>query len=256
MKAPVITLLSDFGTMDPFVGVMKGVILSICPEAQLVDLTHEVPPQAVLTGAFLLRSSIGYFPEGTIHLSVVDPGVGSARKVIAIKSKGHYFVGPDNGLFSAALKDWGIEQVVELTDKKYQLPDASSTFHGRDIFAPVAAHLAKGVPFAKLGNRINHWVWRELPKPFKTKTGWSGEVMWVDRFGNLITNLEAQHLPKPFRMKVGKTVVLSLATHFAEAKRGAVMALVGSSGNLEICVNGGNAAQKLGVGIGASVVLG
>src|SRR5579862_9139094 len=115
LKKPIITLLSDFGTRDPFVGVMKGVVLGICPSARLVDLTHEVPPQAVMAGAYLLKTSIDYFPKGTVHLAVVDPGVGSSRKAVALKSKGHFFVGPDNGLFSAALKEWGIDQVVELT---------------------------------------------------------------------------------------------------------------------------------------------
>ncbi|HVZ79322.1 MAG TPA: SAM-dependent chlorinase/fluorinase [bacterium] len=256
MKTPIMTLLTDFGSRDPFVGVMKGVILSICPQARLVDLTHEVPPQAVMAGAYLLKTSIGYFPPGTIHLCVVDPGVGSARKCVVLKSQGHFFVGPDNGLFSAALKDWGIEQVVELTDKKFQLPNPSTTFHGRDIFAPAAAHLAKGVPLLKLGNRINHWVWRELPKPFRTKAGWTGEVLWIDRFGNLITNLEAKHIPKPFRMKIGKTVVLHVATHYSQIKKGTVAVLVGSSGNLEVSVNGGSAAQKLGAKIGSPVTLG
>ena len=255
LKNRIVTLLTDFGTHDTFVGSMKGVILGICPEVQLVDLTHEVPPQAITTGAFLLKSAIEYFPKGTIHLAVVDPGVGSFRKAIAVQSHGHTFVGPDNGLFSAALKDWGIDRVVELTEKKFHLKNPSSTFHGRDIFAPVAGFLAKGTPFAKLGEKTNHWVWREIPKPFKASAGWTGEVMWIDRFGNLITNFQKQHLSKPFRLKIGKTVVLNLANHYAEAKRGTVIGILGSSGNLEISVNGGNAAQKLGVAIGASTVL-
>jgi S-adenosylmethionine hydrolase len=234
---------------------MKGVILGICPRAQLVDLTHEVPAQAVLTASFLLRSAIGYFPKGTIHLAVVDPGVGSRRKTVAFKSQGHYFVGPDNGFLPAALKDWGIDQAVELTEKKYRLPDASSTFHGRDVFAPAAGHLAAGVPMAKLGKKTNHWVWGEIPKPYRTPKGWAGEVLWVDRFGNLITNLEARHLPQPFRMRVGKTVVLSFITHYSQVKRGTVAALIGSSGHLEISVSGGNAAQKLNVKMGASIQL-
>jgi S-adenosyl-L-methionine hydrolase (adenosine-forming) len=258
LKNPIITLLTDFGTKDPFVGVMKGVALSICPSVQLVDLSHEVPPQAVLAAAYLLKTSIGYFPKGTVHLAVVDPGVGSTRKAVALKSKGHYFVGPDNGLFSAALKDWGIEQVVELTQKKYQLPNPSSTFHGRDIFTPAAAHLTKGVPLARLGVKQNNWIWREIPKAYKSPQGWTGQVLWVDHFGNLVTNLEGKNTPKNFRLKIGKTVILNLklATHYAEAKKGTVMTLIGSSGNLEISMNCGNAAQKLGVGIGSQVVLG
>lgn len=255
MKKPIITLLTDFGTHDPFVGTMKGVILSICPKAELVDLTHEVPPQAVTTGAFLLKSAISYFSKGTIHLAVVDPGVGSTRKPIVVKSQGQYFVGPDNGLFPAALKGQGIDAIIELTEKKYQLKNPSSTFHGRDIFAPAAAYLAKGIPLNKLGKKLSNLIWREIPKPFKAASGWTGEVLWVDRFGNLITNFEKSHLSKPFRLRIGKTVVLNLATHYAEAKKGSVIALLGSSGNLEISVNGGNASQKLGIGIGASVVL-
>lgn len=255
MKPAIITLLTDFGMKDPFVGVMKGVILSICPQAQLVDLSHEVPPQSVLAGAFLLKSSIGYFPKGTVHLAVVDPGVGSARKAVALKSRGHLFVGPDNGLFPSALKEWGIEQAVELTQEKYQLPNPGATFHGRDIFAPAAAYLAKGVLMNKLGVKQNNWIWREIPKPYQTAQGWTGQVLWVDHFGNLITNLEKKHLSKTFRLKIGKTVTLNLATHYAAVKKGTLVALVGSSGTLEISINGGNAAQKLGAGIGASVLL-
>ncbi len=254
-KGRIITLLTDFGTKDTFVGSMKGVILGICPEARLVDLTHEVPPQAITTGAFLLKSAIDYFPKGTVHLVVVDPGVGSARKPIAVKSKGHFFVGPDNGLFPAALKAWGIEEIAELTERKYQLKDLSSTFHGRDVFAPVAAHLAKGVPLSRVGKRLSNLIWREIPKPFKASAGWTGEVMWIDRFGNLITNFEKQHLSKPFRLKIGKTVVLNLASRYSEAKKGSLIALMGSSGNLEISMNVGNAAQKLKIGIGSVVTL-
>ena len=255
MKNPIITLLTDFGTKDPFVGTMKGVILGICPQAQLVDLTHEVPPQAVLTGSFLLQSVIDYFPKGTVHLAVVDPGVGSRRKTVAFKSRGHFFVGPDNGLIPAALKYWGIEQTVELTEKKYRLSNTSFTFHGRDVFAPAAAHLAKGILLAKLGKKTNNWVWGEIPKPFKAAKGWVGEVLWVDRFGNLITNLEKKHLPHPFRLRIGKAIILSFINHYVEVKKGTVAALIGSSGKLEISVSGGNAARKLGVGIGAQVNL-
>ena len=135
-------------------GTLKGVILSICPKTQLVDLFHEVPPQAVATGAFLLKSAIGYFPRGTVHLAIVDPGVGSGRKAIAMKSHGHYFVGPDNGILSAALDEWGIEQAVELIEKKFWLPNVNSTFHGRDILAPIAAYLAKGIHFSNWERRL------------------------------------------------------------------------------------------------------
>jgi S-adenosylmethionine hydrolase len=253
VKKPVITLLTDFGNRDTFAGTMKGVVLSICPEAQLVDLTHKISPQAVTTGAFLLKSAIGYFPRGTIHLVVVDPGVGSRRKAIAMKARGHYFVGPDNGLFPAALEEWGIEQAVELTEKKYQLPNPSSTFHGRDVFAPVAAHLAKGVPLSKLGMKLTRWVKGEIPKPRKTAKGTLGQVLWVDHFGNLITNLEKRHIPPRPVFKIGKKILWCVGNHYAEAKKGEVIALMGSSSYLEISVNGGRADHKLGISIGALV---
>jgi S-adenosylmethionine hydrolase len=265
MKRPILTLLTDFGTRDPFVGILKGVILGICPEAQLVDLSHEVPPQAISTGAFVLKSVLEYFPKGTVHLAVVDPGVGSARKAIALRSKGHYFVGPDNGLFPAALKEWGIEEIYELTDKKYQLTQISSTFHGRDLFAPAAAHLAAGLPLGRLGKKLSNLIWREIPTPFKTPAGWTGEVLWVDRYGNLITNLTQKHLGdtrRPlsagsgrFRLKIGKTILLNIATHYAQAKEGTVMALISSTGHLEIAVNRGRADEKLKAGIGSPVLI-
>jgi S-adenosyl-L-methionine hydrolase (adenosine-forming) len=255
VKRPIITLLTDFGNRDTFVGTMKGVILSICPEAQIVDLTHEVPPQAVTTGAFLLKSAIGYFPKGTIHLAVVDPGVGSGRKAIAMKSRGHFFVGPDNGLFPAALEDWGIENGIELTNEKIRLPNPSFTFHGRDIFAPVAAHLAKGVPFSKLGKKLTRWVKGEIPKPRKIAKCYLGQVLWVDHFGNLITNLAERHVIKPFRLKIGRTVLRHLVSHYAEAKKGEAIALLGSSGYLEISVNGGRADLKLGISTEAPIEL-
>ncbi len=244
---------------------MKGVILGICPQARLVDLTHEVPPQAILPGAFLLKSVLEYFPRGTIHLVVVDPGVGSSRKAIAVKSQGRYFVGPDNGLIPTALGEWGIEAVVELTEKKHQLAKHSSTFHGRDVFAPVAARLAKGLPFSRLGKKLSRWVAVEIPEPRKTPKGWVGEVLWVDHFGNLVTNLTGKHLPtlktrpldqtSSFRLKIGKMVLRNLATHYSQTGRGNLIALMGSSGNLEISVNNGNAAKKLRMGIGTRVVL-
>src|ERR1041384_5168910 len=202
MKPPLITLLSDFGTRDNFAGVLKGVVLSICPEAHLVDLTHEVPAQDVLSGAFLLKAALAYFPKGTVHLAVVDPGVGSSRKPLAMKSNGHFFVGPDNGLFPAALEEWKIQGAVELTQKKFQLKNPSATFHGRDIFAPVAAHLARGADFGALGKTTTRWVKGSFPKPRKIKGGFEGRVLWTERFGNLITNFEDKHLHRGSRLRV------------------------------------------------------
>jgi S-adenosylmethionine hydrolase len=254
MKPPIITLLTDFGVRDAYVGSMKGVILSLCPQAQLVDLSHEVPPQAIGAGAFLLKSAIPCFPKETIHLAVVDPGVGSSRKAIAFKSHGHFFVGPDNGLFPAALGEWEIEKAVELTEKKFHLQNPSSTFHGRDLFAPVAAHLARGVPFSKLGQKLNRWAQGEIPKPRQTRTGYAGQVLWIDHFGNLITNFEKRHLSRGSRLKVGQTTIHHYGSHYAAVKPGEPLALMGSSGYWEISVNGGFASQKLGIHLGAPVL--
>jgi len=234
---------------------MKGVMLSLCPEAQLVDLTHEIPPQSVVTGAFLLKSAMDYFPQGTVHLVVVDPGVGSPRKAVAVKARGRFFVGPDNGLLPAALEEWGMNGIVELTEKRYWLQNPSSTFHGRDVFAPAAAHLAKGVSFPKLGRRAVRLVPGEIPKPRKTKNGYEGLVLWVDRFGNLITNIEKAHVAAGARIQVGKTVIQGLKSHYATVKPGQTLALMGSSGHLEISVNSGRANESLKCGIGGRVLI-
>ncbi len=255
MKTPIVTLLTDFGTQDTYVGSMKGVILSICPQAQLVDLTHAVPPQNITTGAFLLKTSMNYFPKGTVHLTVVDPGVGSSRKAVAIQSRGHYFVGPDNGLFAAALRDRGFEAAIELTEKKYHLAKVSQTFHGRDIFAPVAAHLAKGVLFSKLGKSLNELVPGTLPLPRPTKEGFEGEVLWIDHFGNLVTNFGNRTLSVSFRLKIGKRTIDKVGRHYAQAKKGELLVLGGSSGYLEVSVNQGRADKVLKTKIGDKVNL-
>jgi S-adenosylmethionine hydrolase len=253
MKNPIVTLLTDFGTKDNFVGSMKGVVLGICPNAQLVDLTHEVPPQDITTGAFLLKTSMAYFPKGTVHLAVVDPGVGSARKAIAVKSRGQYFVGPDNGLFAAALRDWGFEAAVELTEKKYHLPKRSQTFHGRDLFSPVAAHLAKGVLFSKLGKSLDQLVPGTLPLPRPIKEGFEGEVLWIDHFGNLVTNFGNRTLSVSFRLKIGKKIIAKVGQHYAQVKKGELVVLGGSSGYLEVSVNQGRADALLKAKIGDKV---
>jgi len=255
MKNPIITLLTDFGTKDTFVGSMKGVILGICPQARSIDLTHEVPPQNITAGAFLLKTSMNYFPKGTVHLTVVDPGVGSSRKAVAIQSRGHYFVGPDNGLFAATLRDWGFEAMVELTEKKYHLSKISQTFHGRDIFSPVAAHLAKGVPFSRLGKPLSQLVPGTLPLPRPIQDGFEGEVLWIDHFGNLVTNFGNRSLSVPFRLKVGKKIIVKVGGHYAQVKKGELVVLGGSSGYLEVSVNQGRADQVLKAKLGDKVSL-
>jgi S-adenosylmethionine hydrolase len=185
----ILTLLTDFGTEDEYVGVMKGIILSIAPDVRLVDLSHQVPPQDIRRAAFLLMNAVPYFPPDTVHLAVVDPGVGTARRPVAVRTPAGTFVGPDNGLFS-----WVLERVpewtaVEIREPAYQLPLASSTFQGRDIFAPVAAHLAAGVPLEKLGPRVEDPVWLPPPRLEISDFVAEGEVLYADRFGNLVTSI-------------------------------------------------------------------
>jgi S-adenosylmethionine hydrolase len=255
----VVTLTTDFGLRDPFVGIMKGVILSICPSARLVDLTHDLSPQDVQGGALALEAALDYFPPGTVHLAVVDPGVGSARRALAVRSAGHYLVGPDNGLFTFAFEGGGWTAVA-LTAPEYRLPDVSRTFHGRDIFAPAAAYLAAGVPLERLGPRIEDPV--RLSRPACRLEGGTliGEVLDSDRFGNLMTSIPADRLEEiPGRGDVAVEVsgrpVRGLVQAYAEAADGEAAAIVGSTGRLEVFVNGGSARDRLGVGRGAPIIV-
>jgi hypothetical protein len=253
MKIPIITLLTDFGTRDPYVGVVKGVLSSLAPSARLVDLTHEVPPGNRGTAAFLLSTSIDYFPRGTVHLCVVDPGVGSDRKAVAVESGGRLFVGPDNGLIPAALAGRRLGRAVQLTRLGLRLPRMSSTFHGRDLFSPAAAALARGVPLSRLGRPLRSLVPGSIPSPLRTGKVWSGEVLWVDRFGNVVTNLPGGLLRPASRLWVAGRPVGRVGTHYAQAVRGRLLALPGSFGMIEVSVNGGSASERLGAGIGSPV---
>ena len=253
---PILTLTTDFGTKDGFVGTLKGVIWNICPAAQIADISHEISPQNVLEGAFTLWRACAFFPDGTVHVAVVDPGVGTSRRPIAARLGGHTFVGPDNGLFTpmyedAEKKGWRRE-IVHLTNEKYFLPDVSRTFHGRDIFAPVAAHLANGVPLADLGPAITDPVWLALPKPEKTTDGWRAHITVIDIFGNCTTDLPAASLAEPanvvFRLR-GREV-RGLVESYSHKKPGDLVALVDSENFVEIAVVNGSAAQKTGVRIG------
>jgi len=184
VRPRIVTLLSDFGTADAYAGLMKGVVLSICPEARVVDLSHEVPPQNVTAGALLLRSTVRFFPPGTIHVAVVDPGVGGERKPILVQAGGATFVGPDNGLLHPAASERGINRIVALTKGEYHLPRVSRTFHGRDIFAPVAGHLARGVAAEDFGPVLSEMKTLPLATASRDANGVVGEVVHVDRFGN------------------------------------------------------------------------
>ena len=245
----LITLTTDFGLRDPFVGIMKGVILSICPSARLVDLTHEVPPQDVLAGGLALEASAPFFPAGTVHLAVVDPGVGTGRRGIAVRVGGSFLVGPDNGLFTWALEGSGWT-AVSLTAPEYRLPEVSRTFHGRDVFAPAAAYLASGVPLERLGPVVADP--QRLRRPGCRLEGAEliGEVLDADRFGNLLTSIPAARLDEVpgvggVVVEVGGRRVPGPVDAYDEGADGEPAFIVGSTGRLEIFVKAGSARDHL-----------
>jgi S-adenosylmethionine hydrolase len=248
----LVSLLTDFGLADTYVGQVKAAILSVCPTATIVDLSHAVPPQDVFAGAFLLWSSVEVFPSVSIHVGVVDPGVGSPRRAIALRSRrGDVFVGPDNGLLvPAARRLGGIAQAVELSRPDFWRPHTSSTFHGRDIFGPVAGQLAGGVQLDALGSPVSDLVGLTIPEP----NGPHGEVIHVDTYGNLVTNLPASGLPSRFSLRLGEFVVPS-ARYYAAVETGTLLALVGSAGLLEISARDASAASLTGAHRGTPVVL-
>ena len=248
MRSPLITLTTDFGHKDPYVGVMKGVVLSICPEARLVDLTHEIPPQGVSEAAFVLAQSFAYFPSGTIHVAVVDPGVGTSRTPIIARTDRHFFVGPDNGVFGWVERSAPFVEVVAVQNPEVMLPSVSNTFHGRDVFAPAAAHLACGRELSAFGPRLSRWAVLDHPEPEIQEAAIVGQVLWVDRFGNLITNIARTHLEGwarggPFAIGIGPTAVDGVSTSYAGVEPGQALAIFGSSGFLELAVNRGSAAR-------------
>jgi S-adenosylmethionine hydrolase len=257
----IVTLLTDFGDRDGFVGVMKGVILGICPEARLVDLSHQVEPGDVAGGALLLRAAVAYFPPGTIHLAVVDPGVGSERRPIALAAGGHRFVGPDNGLLWPAAAHLAGNDAAPmarlLTNAAYRLPWVSATFHGRDLFAPAAAHLARGVEWESLGPAVTDPVRWEPPSVSRHAAGVAGEVLWIDRYGNAVTNLTPADADTVGPAWVAEIAGARLApgTHYAGAPPGEPLVLLGSMGTYEIAVNRGSAAERLGLRRGDPVRL-
>ena len=254
----LITLTTDFGLQDPFVGVMKGVILSINPEAKLVDLTHQVEPFDVVDGALALAQSYPYFPPGTIHVVVVDPGVGSERRPILVATPTQHFVGPDNGVFSLVYGREPSFEVRHVTAERLFHKPVSQTFHGRDIFAPVAAWLSKGLAAETFGGLITDYVQVAVAKPERISSSViRGEVLRVDNFGNLITNFSAKHLPQQgaFRLLVNKSCVTRLVSSYAEGRGNHVIAIVGSAGFIEIAAYQASAAEVLGAGKGTEIIL-
>jgi S-adenosylmethionine hydrolase len=255
---PVIALLSDFGARDHYAGTMKGVMLGICPDLTLVDITHEITPHDVLEGALQLAAAARYFPAGTIFLAVVDPGVGSSRRGIAAEAADYRFVAPDNGVLSVVFRELPPRRVVELTERRYARPTVSRTFEGRDRFAPAAAWLAKGIQLAALGRAVANYHQLEIPVPVADETRLAGVIVHVDRFGNLVTNIdrktfEAFARAQPVALSVAGQPVSGVVATYADIRPGEVCALFGSSDHLELAVNGGSAASQLGAARGAAV---
>jgi hypothetical protein len=260
---PTIAIMTDFGIKDGNVGVIKGVIWSICPQAQIADISHMIGAQNVPEAALILARSAPYFPAGAIQLVVVDPGVGTARRAMAAKIGTHYYVGPDNGVITLWLEHaraGGLPlEFVHLDQPSYWLPEVSHVFHGRDIFAPVAANLANGVPLAALGSPFDDPLLLELPRPRSVPTGWEGQVIHIDHFGNVACNIlkddlgEALNDRRHISVVVGKARILGLVHTFGEGRPGDVVALLGSTGNLIVSVVNGDAASVLGVHVGDPV---
>ncbi len=247
----VITFTSDFGLEDHYVGVVKGVILKILPSARIVDLTHQIPAQDVEWAAWTLKDSVPFFGKGTVHLAVVDPGVGTSRRPIAIEKDGNIFVGPDNGLFSFFLP---ADKAVALDRKKFFLDNLSSTFHGRDVFAPVAARIASGLRLSDLGSPVSDPVKLEIPEPEVAGQTVMGRVVQIDRFGNLITNVPRDSIqPERVKITIANETIEGLKTCYGMGQAGLLIALIGSSGRLEISVMNGSTAKRLGVVKGALV---
>lgn len=254
----IVTLLSDFGSRDYYVAAVKGVLLSINPSLELVDVTHEVTPQNIQEGGFVLASAFRYFPEGTVHLAVVDPGVGAKRLGLAAATQSHFFVGPDNGLFDQVFALDPPHQVVSLKNPDYQLPQVSATFHGRDIFAPAAAHLSLGLTLEKLGPPINYRMRSPGRAILADQDELQGEIIHVDRFGNLISNIEipfagTQILLHNLRVYLADQQVLTGPNTYEEAPPLSPFALIGSSGLLEVSIRNGSAHEVTGHGVGTSI---
>jgi len=257
-KWPIITLLTDFGLKDPYVASMKGVMLSINPQCTLIDITHQVHSHDIKEGALILAQTYSTFPKGTIHLAVVDPGVGSPRKPILLVTKKYFFVGPDNGLFTLPLRRERVKQAVLLTNQKFLLSKVSSTFHGRDIFAPVAAYLSLGVKPEAFGPSIKSWREISFQDPAMKQGKLIGEIVHVDAFGNLITNIDRKRLLQfskdySFAVRLGRRTIQGLKQGYWEGKKGEPIVLIGSGGFLEISVREGNAQKALKIRKGAPI---
>ncbi len=264
MNRPTITLTTDFGLSDHFVGVMKGVILGIAPATRVIDITHGIQPYAITEGAFTIAQAYRYFPKKTIHVVVVDPGVGSARRPLLVEMAGQYFIAPDNGVLSMVLGREDAARVKpkvrHITAARYFLQPVSRTFHGRDVFSPVAGHLAAGVMPAKFGKRIDDFIRAAFDKPAQTgKHTWAGTVLKSDHFGNLFTNFHIDQFPSvrthAFSLSAGTRVITRLALTFSDCATSELFVIVGSSGYLEVAAGQDSATRLLGCGAGSPVEL-
>jgi S-adenosylmethionine hydrolase len=255
----LITLTTDFGMQDWFVGTMKGVIARIAPRARVIDLVHDLPPGNISAGAFALAASCPFFPKNTIHVAVVDPGVGSSRRALAVRTDKFFFVGPDNGILSLVLKGKTIRALHSLENDKYFLQPISHTFHGRDIFSSVAAHLSRGVPIQKLGPEIKGYTKLDIPDVKRSRNGWEGEVIYFDRFGNAVTNLPIDLA----RAKPEATCLVSsrrrwifpVKPFYQSVPPKSAVAVCGSTGYLELALNGGSAQEQYKLELGTRVAL-
>lgn len=249
----IITLTTDFGTQDAYVGALKGVILSLCPDARIVDVSHEIAPQDIMECAFVLRDAAWCFPPGAVHLAVVDPGVGTDRRPVALRCGEHFFTGPDNGVFSLILDGAAPDACVRLDRPEYWRNDTPSrTFHGRDIFAPAAAHLANGAPVERLGSAAGELLPMKWALPIVDDQGVQGWVVHIDRFGNCITNIsremvEERRAGRPVKCFAGNAILEGVQPTYASVEAGEPLLQYNSSDWLEVAVNAGNAAQLLGV---------
>lgn len=259
MRKPILTLTTDFGLSDHYVGTMKGVILGICPDARIVDISHEVKPFAIEEGAYVLAQAYRYFPKKTVHVVVVDPGVGTARRPILMEAAGQYFIAPDNGVL-AMIYAREKSKVRVIANEKYFLHPVSKTFHGRDIFSPVGAHIAAGVLPSKIGKTIDDYLRPGFDKPTRTgKRTWAGRILRIDRFGNIVTNFHRDDFPdleaRDFHMAVGPHTIDVLARNYAETGPGELFLIWGSGGYLEISLAQASAAAQMKCAPGAPAEL-
>jgi S-adenosyl-L-methionine hydrolase (adenosine-forming) len=254
-----ITLLTDFGMQDGYSGIMHGVIYRIIPDAHITDLSHAIHPQNILEGGLTWYRSYSFFPEGTVHVAVVDPGVGTNRRPMAARLGKYFFVCPDNGLITPILE--AVEKAgepiefVHLNQPRFWLPQVSNVFHGRDIFSPIAAHLANGVPLAELGDRITNPVRWSIPRPIALENGWKGEIITIDHFGNLNININEQDIrnPQNLRVRIAGQDIYGLSKTFGDRAPGELIALIDSDHSLAIAVVNGNAARTLNIDLGEPV---